>query len=145
MTSQLHEPRPPLDPGDSTEQAEVLRVVLDNLAQGMAVLGPDQRVLASNRSFEELLGLLPGAVPVGADLREILSAWAKDTGVDRQVLDRLLLHLDSTAPVELELPRQGREESRWCLLNPQPLPGKVWSGRLPMSPSADARRMPFAT
>jgi len=102
----------------------MLRVVLDNLAQGMAVLGPDQRVLASNRSFEELLGLSPGAVPVGADLREILSAWAKATGVDRQVLDRLILQLDSTAPVELELPWQGREESHRCLLNPQLLPGK---------------------
>ncbi len=124
MTGQSGEPRRSFDPDAFHQQADVLNIVLDSLTQGMVVVGPDHRVLAFNRSFEELFQLPAGTVEEGADFREVLRTWAEVTGQDQPMLDRAILQLDHAIPFEFEFSQQIRGEPRWCQLTHHPLPGK---------------------
>jgi len=106
------------------QQADVLNIVLDNIAQGMVVVGPDYRTLAFNRHFEDMFQLPPGTIAVGVDFREILKKWALVTGQDRQMLDSAIQQLDKPVSFELEFPRLIKGELRWCRLIHNPLPDK---------------------
>jgi len=64
---------------DSTQTAEILTIVLNNITQGMIVVGSDYAVLAFNKQFEELFRLQQGTVEVGRDFRDILKVWADVT------------------------------------------------------------------
>ncbi len=113
-----------LDKTSFTEPADVLNIVLDHITQGMVVVGPEYRMLAFNRHFEEMFQLSPGTVEVGVDFREILKTWAEVTGQDRQMLDRAIFRLDEPATFQVEFPQLISGERRWCLMTHNPLQGK---------------------
>jgi len=118
------EGRKSFDKNRFSQQADVLNIVLDHITQGMVVVGPDYRMLAFNRHFEELFQLPRGSVEVGFDFREILKTWAEVTGQDQQMLDYAIYQLDEPATFEFEFPQLINGEPRWCLLTHNPLPGK---------------------
>ena len=107
-----------------SQQVDVLNIVLENLTQGMVVVGPDYRVVAFNNYFENMFQFQPGTVLVGADFRGILKIWAEATGQDQQMLDHATMQLDEPNPFEFEFPQKINGEPRWCLLTHNPLPGK---------------------
>ncbi|MGE5172863.1 MAG: putative bifunctional diguanylate cyclase/phosphodiesterase [Betaproteobacteria bacterium] len=112
------------DEEDSSKAAEILTIVLNNITQGMIVVGPDYAVLAFNRQFEELFRLQQGTVVVGRDFRDILKVWADTTGQTQNMLRRTLQELDLPAPFEIEFPLTIQGINRWCLLTHNPLPTK---------------------
>jgi diguanylate cyclase (GGDEF)-like protein/PAS domain S-box-containing protein len=106
------------------QKADVLNIVLDHINQGMVVVGPDYRLLAFNRHFEEIFQLSPGSVEVGEDFRDILRVWARETGQDEAMLERAIRELDDPHTFEFEFPQSIKGEIRWCLLTHNPLPDK---------------------
>ena len=56
---------------DGSQTAEIFTTVLNNMTQGMVVVGPDYAVLAFNKQLEALFGLPQGTVEVGRDFRDI--------------------------------------------------------------------------
>ena len=73
---------------------ELLAIVLNNIEQGMVVVGPDYAVLAYNKRLEDLFGLQQGSVAVGNDFRDVLKVWADMTGQTQEILERSLRELD---------------------------------------------------
>ncbi len=102
--------------------AEVLDIVLDHLAQGLVVVGPDFRLLAFNRKFEDIFRLPAGSIRTGGDYRDVLRIWAADTGQDQAMLDRSIRELELRTPFDFEFPQLIHGEPRWCLLTHSPLP-----------------------
>ncbi len=109
---------------DSSQTAEMLDIVLDNIVQGMVVVGSNYTVLAFNEQFEELFHLPQGTVEVGRDFREILRVWAEVTGQAREILDQTVRELELPAPFEFEFPQTIQGATQWCLLTHTPLPAK---------------------
>lgn len=109
---------------DGSQTAEILNIVLDNITQGMVVVGPDHAVLAFNRRFEELFQLPQGPLEVGRDFREILRAWVEMTRQSRQMLDRAIRKLSLSDPYEIEFQQTMQGTTRWYLLTHNPLPAK---------------------
>ncbi len=109
---------------DSAQTAEILTIVLNNITQGMVVVGPDYAVLAFNKQLETLFGLPQGTVETGRDFRNILKAWADVTGQTGDILERTLRELDLPNPFEIEFPQMIQGINRWCLLTHNPLPSK---------------------
>ncbi len=109
-------------PTTGVQSAEVLSIVLDHLIQGLVVVGPDFRLLAFNRKFEELFRLPPGTIRIGGDYRDVLRTWAAATGQDQVMLERAIRELALPAPFEFEFPQLIHGEPRWCLLTHSPLP-----------------------
>lgn len=109
---------------NSSQPAEILDIVLDNITQGMVVAGPDYAVLAFNKQFEELFRLPQGTVEVGLDFRDILKKGADVTGQSREILERTIRELDLPTPFEIGLPLTIQESERWYLLHHNPLPTK---------------------
>ena len=107
---------------DSSQTAEMLTIVLNNITQGMVVVGSDYAVLAFNEQFEELFRLQQGTVEVGRDFRDILKVWADVTGQTRDILERTLRELDLPTPFEYEFPQTIQGIDQWCLLTHYPLP-----------------------
>ncbi|MGO9015328.1 MAG: PAS domain S-box protein [Dissulfurispiraceae bacterium] len=124
MKAEPGEHRNLFDKTSFSEQSDVLNIILDHITHGMVVVGPDYRMLAFNRHFEEMFQLPDGTVEVGVDFREILKTWAEVTGQDQQMLDRAIIHLDEPATFQVEFPQLINGEPRWCLLTHNPLPGK---------------------
>lgn len=124
MKKKTGELRKSFDKNHFPEQTDVLNIVLDHIPQGMVVVGPDYRLLAFNRPFEEAFQLSPGSVEVGVDFRKLLKIWADETGQDQQMLDYAIYQLDEPAPFEFEFPQLINGEPRWCRLTHSPLPGK---------------------
>ena len=112
----------PLEPRPSGQSTEVLNIVLDHLVQGLVVVGPDFRLLAFNRKFEELFRLPEGSIQIGGDYRDGLRIWATDTGQDQAMLDRAIRELELKTPFDFEFPQLIHGEARWCLLTHSPLP-----------------------
>lgn len=106
------------------QQADVLNIVLDHITQGMVVVGPDYRMLAFNRHFEEIFQLSHGAVEIGFDFREILKVWARETGQTQEMLDLAIKELDTPSTFEFEFSQEINGAVRWCLLTHNPLPNK---------------------
>ncbi len=104
-------------------QPELLAIVLEHLIQGLAVIGPDFRLLTFNRRFEAIFRLPPGTFEIGRDFREILRIWAECTGQDQVMLARSIRELESPEPFEFEFPQWIHGDRRWCLLTHNPLPG----------------------
>jgi diguanylate cyclase (GGDEF)-like protein/PAS domain S-box-containing protein len=109
---------------DSFQTAEILTIVLNNITQGMVVVGPDYAVLAFNKQLEALFGLQPGTVEVGRDFRDILKTWADATGQTQDVLERTLRELDLPTSFEYEFLQTIHGINRWCFLTHNPLPSK---------------------
>jgi clan AA aspartic protease len=109
-------------PPATGQTAQVLSIVLDHLIQGLVVVGPDFRLLAFNRKFEELFRLPPGTIRIGGDYRDILRVWAAATGQDEAMLERAIRELELPTPFEFEFPQMIHGEPRWCLLTHSPLP-----------------------
>jgi len=109
---------------DSTQTAEILTIVLNNITQGMIVVGSDYAVLAFNKQFEELFRLQQGTVEVGRDFRDILKVWADVTGQPRDILERTLRELDLPTPFKYEFSQTIQGIDQWCLLTHNPLPSK---------------------
>jgi diguanylate cyclase (GGDEF)-like protein/PAS domain S-box-containing protein len=109
---------------ESAQTAEILTVVLNNITQGMVVVGSDYAVLAFNKQFEELFRLPQGTVEVGRDFREILKVCADATGQTRDVLERTLRELELPNPFKYEFPLTIQGMNQWCLLTHNPLPSK---------------------
>jgi diguanylate cyclase (GGDEF)-like protein len=109
---------------DSAQTGEILTIVLNNITQGMVVVGPDYAVLAFNKQLETLLGLPPGKVKRGSDFRDILRAWANTSGQTGDIPERSLRELDLPNPFEIEFPQTIDGIARWCLLTHNPLPSK---------------------
>jgi diguanylate cyclase (GGDEF)-like protein/PAS domain S-box-containing protein len=109
---------------DSFQTAENFAVVLNNITQGMVVVGPDYAVLAFNKQFEDLFRLQQGTVEVGRDFRDIIKAWADATGQTGDVLERTLRELDLPTSFEYEFPQTIQGINRWCFLTHNPLPSK---------------------
>jgi len=107
---------------DSSQTAKILTIVLNNIAQGTVVVGPDYAVLAFNKQLETLLGLQQGEVEVGRDYREILKVWADVTGQTPEILKRTLGELDLPNPFEIEFQQTVHGVNQWCLLTHNPLP-----------------------
>ncbi len=124
MRGQPTESRDSFDKTRFSKQADALNTVLDNITHGMVVVGPDYRMLAFNRHFEEMFQLPPGTVEVGVDFREILKTWAEVTGQDQQMLDRAIFELDEPTTFEFEFSQLIKGERRWCLLTHNPLSSK---------------------
>jgi diguanylate cyclase (GGDEF)-like protein/PAS domain S-box-containing protein len=106
------------------QKADVLDIVLDHINQGMVVVGPDYRLLAFNRHFEEMFQLSPGSVEVGEDFRDILRVWARETGQDAAMLERAIRELDEPQTFEFEFAQSIKGDIRWCLLTHNPLPDR---------------------
>jgi diguanylate cyclase (GGDEF)-like protein/PAS domain S-box-containing protein len=117
-------PRKSFDDQRFAQKADVLNIVLDHINQGMVVVGPDYRLLAFNRHFEEMFQLSPGSVEVGEDFRDILRVWASETGQDQAMLERAIRELDDPHTFEFEFPQSIKGDIRWCLLTHNPLPDK---------------------
>ncbi len=109
---------------DGAQTAEILTIVLNNITQGMVVVGPDHDVLAFNNQLEALLGLQQGTVEVGRDFRDILRAWADVTGQTQDVLRRTLQELEMASPFEIEFQQTIQGINQWCCLTHIPLPSK---------------------
>ena len=109
---------------DCSQTAEMLAIVLNNITQGMVVVGSDYAVLAFNEQFEELFRLPQGTVEVGRDFRDILKVWADATRQTREILERTLRELDLLTPFEYEFPQTIQGINQWCLLTHSPLPSK---------------------
>ncbi len=109
---------------DGSQTAEILTVVLNNIAQGMVVVGPDYAVLAFNKQLETLFGLQQGALEVGRDFRDVLKVWADVTGQTQDILKQTLRELDQPNPFEIEFPQTIQGVNQWCLLSHNPLPSK---------------------
>jgi diguanylate cyclase (GGDEF)-like protein/PAS domain S-box-containing protein len=109
---------------DTSQTAEILTIVLNNITQGMVVVGSDYAVLAFNKQFEELFRLPHGTVEVGRDFRDILKVWADVTGQTRDILERTLRELDLPTPFKYEFPQTIQGNNQWCLLTHNPLPSK---------------------
>ncbi len=107
---------------DGPQTAEILTIVLNNITQGMVVVGPDYAVLAFNKQLETLFGLQQGAVEVGRDFRDVLKAWADVTGQSQDMLNRTLRELDLPKSFEIEFPQTIQGVNQWCLLIHNPLP-----------------------
>src|SRR5574337_1175495 len=86
---------------DGSQTAEILTIVLNNITQGMVIVGPDYAVLAFNKQLEAFFGLPQGAIEVGRDFRDVLKVWADATGQTPDVLKRTLRELDQTDPFEI--------------------------------------------
>ncbi len=121
MKSHIGDNRESFDKTRFPRQANVLNTVMDNITHGMVVVGPDYRMLAFNRHFEEMFQLPPGAVEVGVDFRNVLRTWAEVTGQDQKMLDRAIFQLDEPATYQVEFPQFINGELRWCLLTHNPL------------------------
>lgn len=109
---------------DGSQTAEILTIVLNNITQGMVVVGPDYAVLAFNDQLEALFGLQQGTVEVGRDFRDILKVWADVTGQTRDILERTLRELDLPNHFEIEFLQTIQGINQWCLLTHNPLPSK---------------------
>jgi diguanylate cyclase (GGDEF)-like protein/PAS domain S-box-containing protein len=109
---------------NSPQTEEILTIVLNNIKQGMVVVGPDYAVLAFNKQFEELFRLQPGTVEVGRDFRDILKRWSDVTGQTADILERTLRELDMPTSFEYEFPQTIQGINRWCHLTHNPLPSK---------------------
>jgi diguanylate cyclase (GGDEF)-like protein len=109
---------------DNAQLAGILNIVLDNITQGLIVVGPDYAVLAFNRQFEKLFLLPPGTVEIGRDFREILKVWADVSGQTQEILARTIRHLDFHAPVEVEFQQPIPGGARWYLMTHAALPSK---------------------
>ena len=107
---------------DSSQTAEMLTIVLNNISQGMVVVGSDYAVLAFNKQFEELFRLQQGTVEVGSDFRDILKVWADVTVQTPDILERTLRELDLSTPFEYEFTQTIHGINQWCLLTHYPLP-----------------------
>ncbi len=107
---------------DSSQTAEMLTIVLNNISQGMVVVGSDYAVLAFNKQFEELFRLQQGTVEVGRDFRDILKVWADVTVQTPDILERTLRELDLSTPFEYEFTQTIHGIDQWCLLTHYPLP-----------------------
>jgi diguanylate cyclase (GGDEF)-like protein/PAS domain S-box-containing protein len=106
---------------DNSHTEEILTIVLDNIMQGMVVVGPDYVVLAFNKQLEELFGLQPGTVEVGGDFRDIIKVWADVTGQSQEILGRTLRELDLTRNFEIEFSQTIHGTNRWYLMPHNPL------------------------
>jgi diguanylate cyclase (GGDEF)-like protein/PAS domain S-box-containing protein len=104
------------------DHAEVLNVVLDHTSQGMVVVGSNYRILAFNRGILEMFKFPAGLIEVGTDFRKVIRTWARETGQDRDMLDRALRDLDEPSRFEFEFSQSIKGETRWCLLIHDPLP-----------------------
>src|SRR5574341_2357219 len=109
---------------NAAQTAEILGIVLDNITQGMIVVGPDYSVLAFNKQFEELFHLPQGTVEVGRDFREVLKVWTETTGQTHDTLERSMREIDLATPFEIELPLTIQGGKRWYLIAHAPLPAK---------------------
>jgi len=109
---------------DSSQTAEMLTIVLNNITQGMIVVGSDYAVLAFNEQFEELFRLQQGTVEVGRDFREILKVWADVTGQTRDILERTIRELALPTPFKYEFQQTIQGIDQWRLLTHCPLPSK---------------------
>jgi diguanylate cyclase (GGDEF)-like protein/PAS domain S-box-containing protein len=109
---------------DSAQTAEILTIVLNNITQGMVVVGPDYAVLAFNKQLETLFGLPRGTIQTGRDFRNILKAWADATGQTGDIIERTLRELDLPNPFEIEFPQTIQGINQWCLMTHNPLPSK---------------------
>jgi diguanylate cyclase (GGDEF)-like protein len=109
---------------DGDQAAELLDIVLENIKQGMIIVGPDYSVLAFNRQFEELLRLPQGTAEVGRDFRDILKVWAEVTGQTRDMLERSIGELDLTTQFDVELFVTLQDGNHWYLMSHNPLPRK---------------------
>jgi diguanylate cyclase (GGDEF)-like protein/PAS domain S-box-containing protein len=109
---------------DRSQTAEILNIVLDNITQGMVVVGPDYAVLAFNKQFEELFQLPQGTVEIGRDFREILKVWSAGIGQTLEFLERTIRHLDFHAPFEMEFQQAIQGGTRWYLVTHAPLASK---------------------
>jgi len=109
---------------DGSQTTEILTIVLNNITQGMVVVGPDYSVLAFNKQLETLFGLQQGTVEVGRDFRDILKIWADVTGQTQDILERTLRELDLPNPFEIGFVQTIRGNDQWCLLTHNPLPSK---------------------
>jgi diguanylate cyclase (GGDEF)-like protein/PAS domain S-box-containing protein len=107
---------------DSAQTEEILTIILNNIAQGIIVVGSVYDVRAFNKQFEELFRLPPGTVEVGRDFRDILKVWAEVTGQSQDILDRTLRELDLPGPFQYEFSHTTQGSNHWCLLNHNPLP-----------------------
>ena len=107
---------------DSSQTAEMLTIVLNNISQGMVVVGSDYAVLAFNKQFEELFRLQQGTVEVGRDFRDILKVCADVTVQTPDILERTLRELDLSTPFEYEFTQTIHGINQWCLLTHYPLP-----------------------
>ncbi|HUI45410.1 MAG TPA: EAL domain-containing protein [Nitrospirota bacterium] len=109
---------------DSSQTAEILTTVLDNITQGMVIVGPDYSVRAFNKQLETLLGLQQGTVEVGSDFRDTLKGWADVTGQTQDMLEQTLRELDLPNPFKIEFQQTIRGVNQWCLLTHNPLLSK---------------------
>ena len=67
---------------EAAEQARVLEVTFENMAQGIAVYDADDTLIAFNRQYEEIMGLPPGDVHVGMHRGDLIRARALSRGED---------------------------------------------------------------
>jgi diguanylate cyclase (GGDEF)-like protein/PAS domain S-box-containing protein len=112
------------DKDDSAHTAEILTIVLNNITQGLVVVGIDYAVLAFNKQLETFFGLPQGTIKTGSDFRDILRAWADASGQTEHILERTLRDLDQPNPFEIEFQQTIQGMNRWCLLTHTPLPSK---------------------
>src|ERR1700690_741232 len=112
---------------EGSRTTEILTIVLNNITQGMVVVGSDYAVLAFNDQLEALFGLQEGTAAVGCDFRDILKEWAEVTGQTRDILERALREIDLPDSFEIEFQQTIRGINQWCLLthNPPPSGGFV--------------------
>ncbi len=113
-----------LNKHENAQTADILTIVLNNITQGIVVVGPNYAVLAFNKQLETLFGLPQGTVEIGSDFREILKAWADATGRGGDILERALRELDLPNSFEIEFLQTIQGINRWCLLTHNPLPSK---------------------
>jgi diguanylate cyclase (GGDEF)-like protein len=110
---------------DSSDQTgDLLDIVLDNIKQGVIVVGQDYEVLAFNRQFAELFRLPEGAVEVGRDFRDVLKVLIDVSGQTQESLERSIGELDLPTQFEVEFPLTIHGNKQWYLMYHNPLPSR---------------------
>lgn len=105
-----------------------LELVLEHIPQGIAVVGPDYRILAFNRVVEPLMGLDPGTYAIGGDFREVIKTWVQQTGQSEAIQRQALAELDRQDLFEAEFSQQINGELCWLQLSHNPLGGSLSRG-----------------
>ena len=64
------------DPSIAKGRQQLLRMVLNNMSQGVLMFAPDTRLVFCNRRYCEMYGLSPGSITPGMTIRDLLQRRA---------------------------------------------------------------------
>lgn len=96
--------------------------VIDHVPQGIVVVDKEFRVVALNRRMEELFRLPAGTLRVGADFREVVRMWARETHQGAAMEARALAELEMRERFNFQFSQEIGSKQCWIELTHDPTP-----------------------